>query len=171
MSNGRASSSARARSAPHRARPVALSVLAVLLLSGFGVIVAGLVERPAGPSWVTGETRTEPSPAVTATSSSGTPTRTAPDPSPTAPATRPSAPAQQTVAARKPRKKKKPSRTPYPAAPTSSPTPSAVPTSSPPVVTLGARCAPEGARTVSRLGFAVICGRRPWDDTLRWRLT
>lgn len=164
------------RPAPHRSRPVALSVLTALLLFGGGMIVAGLLERPAEPSWATGET---------AGDTARTPTIMATGPSGTTAARTPSASATLTAArSRKPssRKRAKTAATTAPAGrpatvtPTSSPSASAKPTPSPspspslPVVTLGSKCTQEGARAVSRLGLPVICARRSWDDTLRWRL-
>ncbi|WP_328470430.1 hypothetical protein OHA21_04530 [Actinoplanes sp. NBC_00393] len=65
-----------ARPAPHRPRFLALSALTALMLFGGGMIIAGLLERPAEPSWATGEAAdtTDRTPTIVATASDGTPT-------------------------------------------------------------------------------------------------
>ncbi|MEU4420445.1 hypothetical protein AB0F81_07435 [Actinoplanes sp. NPDC024001] len=174
------------RPATHRPRLLALSALAVTLLFGAGMIIAGLLERPAEPTWATGE------PPGTPTLVSAGPTTPVAD-APPVPATGEASPSPSRKPSRKP-KSKQPSRkpatkpttassAPQPAVTTTpapspsasrrpaqpSPTPSAT-SASPQVVTLGSRCSAEGSRAVSRLGFPVICATRPWDEDLRWRL-
>ncbi|MBG0562410.1 hypothetical protein [Actinoplanes aureus] len=163
------------RPAPHRSRPVALSVLAALLLAGTGMIVAGLLEHPAEPTWATSEVADTP---VVAAQASGSPAGETPSTATAATSAAPSRKISRNASRRASRKPKStaPSRKPAakPAQTSPAPRPSATaepsPSSSPTVVTLGSSCSPEGARAVSILGFPVICETRPWDEKLRWRL-
>ncbi|MFC7529641.1 hypothetical protein [Actinoplanes sp. GCM10030250] len=162
---------------PVHRRQLVVSGVVLLALLSIGMIVAGMLDRPAEPSWATPQPGDDPDRTATAPYSVSA--------SPSAPAS-PSAtgspsPARTSLPARK--LSAKPSPRPTSASPSRNPTrkppastsptrqPAPTPTAtSPQIAQLLADCSPEGARAETRSGIPLACRTRPWDPELRWRL-
>ncbi|MEV6305527.1 hypothetical protein AB0M02_39355 [Actinoplanes sp. NPDC051861] len=152
-------------------RPFVLFAVVVLALCSVGMIVIGMMDRPAEPSWATGSPLAGPASPLPSVSPSAD---VSPQPSLTRSPRRSPSPSASRRSTKAPAKPSVTSTTRKPAKPTTAPataptTPVAT-SAAPAVATLLGDCATEGARAQTSAGWPLVCLTRPWDPELRWRL-